>query len=172
MSKNIVLIGFMGSGKSTVGRRLARATGYGFVDTDQAVEAKTGKKVAEIFEEEGEPVFRALERGAIEKASASENRVIACGGGAVMDSENVDFLKRTGVLVYLKASEQSLLKRLERGLEKRPLLKAESADERVKELLSQRVHTYESVADEVIETDGLTPMKVVEKIIERLEIQA
>lgn len=167
MAKNIVLIGFMGSGKSTVGRRLARRIGYGYVDTDQMIEAKVGKKVAEIFDGEGEAVFRALERQAVEKASSGKVRVIACGGGAVLDPQNVKMLKQNGVLIYLKASQKSLMERLERGLARRPLLRAENAEERVKELLEERVKTYESVADDIIDTDGLSPARVVDEIVAR-----
>ncbi len=165
MGKNIVLIGFMGSGKSTVGRRLARRLGYGYIDTDQMVESKTGKKVAEIFKEEGEAVFRALERQIVEKASSCGGRVIACGGGAVIDPENVLALKRNGALIYLKASQASLMKRLERGIEKRPLLKGEDVEARIRELLKQRIKIYEDVADEVVNTDGLSPAGVVEEIM-------
>lgn len=165
MGKNIVLVGFMGSGKSTVGRRLARRLGYGYVDTDQMVESKAGKRVAEIFKEEGEAVFRALERLAVEKASMGDSRVIACGGGAVIDRENVVALKRNGALIYLKASKASLIERLERGIEKRPLLKTEDVEARVRELLEQRVKIYERVSDAVVDTDGLSPAGVVEEII-------
>ncbi|MHB0975684.1 MAG: shikimate kinase [Candidatus Aquicultorales bacterium] len=170
MKQNIVLIGFMGSGKSTVGRRLARRLGYGFVDTDQAVEAKAGKRIVDIFEEDGEAVFRAFERQAIEKAASGEGRVIACGGGAVMDPSNVEVLRRNGVLVYLKASEEALLERLRRGFERRPLLRMEDAEGRVKELLDQRAETYESVAGVIVDTEKMSPSKVVEVIANRLGV--
>lgn len=160
-AKNIVLIGFMGSGKSTIGRHLAMRLERSFVDTDDLVETVSGKKVVQIFEEDGEAVFRALEKQVVREISKQGGRVVACGGGVVLDPENVAGLKENGVLVYLKASKETLVKRLKRGIDRRPLLRGVDAEKKVDELLDKRVATYESVADVVVETDALSPMDAV-----------
>src|SRR5215470_5572891 len=102
-SRAIVLMGFMGTGKSEVGRRLAQRLGRAFVDTDQLVEERAGKRVAAIFADDGEPAFRGLERTAVADAAARAGAVIAVGGGAVLDPENVRVLRAAGVLVHLTA---------------------------------------------------------------------
>src|SRR5437867_10183399 len=103
----IVLTGFMGTGKSEVGRRLARRLGRAFVDTDAMVEARAGKPVAAVFTDEGEPAFRRLERDAVADAAASGEAVVAVGGGAVLDPVNVATLRAAGVVICLTARPET-----------------------------------------------------------------
>src|SRR5437762_10029536 len=108
----IVLTGFMGTGKSGVGRRLATRLGRAFVDTDQLVERRAGKSVAAIFADDGEPAFRALERDAVATAAARGDAVIAVGGGAVLDATNLTRLRAAGVVVCLTAAAETILRRV------------------------------------------------------------
>lgn len=171
---NIVLVGFMGSGKSEVGRRLADRTARTFIDTDDEVEAD-GVSIPEIFASEGERGFRERERQVVGRAARSRGAVIATGGGAVLDPANVKALKRNGVLVYLKAGAEELARRLG-GAAGRPLLAAEGGGlprgaqlrDRIDRLLADRAPIYESVADHVIACDGLGTDETADVIVEQL----
>jgi len=166
--KNIVLIGFMGSGKSTVGKLLANKLGLRFVDTDRLVEKKVGKRIKEIFKNEGEEKFRAFESEVIEEVSKYENQVISCGGGAVLNPDNVSILKENGVLIYLKASAFILFERLH-GTDTRPLLNVASPRDKVNELLAARQSLYEKVTDILIDTSYIDVDAVVKKIQEKID---
>src|ERR1700752_1096640 len=117
----IVLTGFMGSGKSEVGRRLARRLGRAFIDTDELIEAHAGKSVASIFADDGEAAFRRLERDAVADAARRGEAVVALGGGAVLDPANVTVLRAAGVVICLTARPDAILARVGRGAD-RPLL--------------------------------------------------
>ncbi len=173
---NIVLVGFMGSGKTEVGRRLAERTGRRFLDTDELIES-TGASIRDIFASEGETGFRRREREAIAKAARTRRTIIATGGGAVLDPVNVKALKRSGVLVYLRLGADELVGRLE-GSQDRPLLDDElgakntdAADARrrlgtrVRKLLKARESVYEEVADLVVGCNGLGPEPIVGEIL-------
>lgn len=171
MEENIVLVGFMGSGKSTVGRELARRLGRAFLDTDELVERRAGMPVPEVFARLGEDGFRRLEAEAVAEAAAEGGRVIATGGGALLREENVQRLKATGRLYLLHASPADLLDRLEAdGTRRRPLLAGVATRagrlERIEALLAARAPAY-ARADEVVETTGRTVAAVAEEIIER-----
>ena len=170
---NIVLVGFMGSGKTEVGRELANRTGRELIDVDAVIEGD-GPAITDIFAAEGETGFRRRERKAVEKVVRSKNAVIATGGGSVLDPANVKLFKRSGVLVYLKTSEEELVRRLE-GDNDRPMLKPvergigdKPLSTRVSTLLSKRVPVYESVADHVVSCDGRGPGDVADEIVRRL----
>ena len=171
---NIVLVGFMGSGKTEIGRQLADRTGRAFIDTDDIVESE-GSTIADIFAAEGERGFRARERRAVEQAARARRAVIATGGGAVLDPANIKALRRSGVVVYLKIGPDELLRRLE-GASGRPLLRAsegtavdgEQLRRRVEDLLTKRTPVYESVADHVVGCDGLGPVEAADAIERRL----
>jgi len=121
-AKNIVLIGLMGSGKSAVGRTIAKKLGRRFIDTDRYLERKTGKTIAEIFEQDGEATFRSLEKEIIKKISQYIGMVIATGGGAIKDLENFNYLKNSGWIITLYASPSVLYERIagKRKLETTP----------------------------------------------------
>jgi len=162
----------MGAGKSTIGPRLARRLGRRFIDTDQEVERTVGSRVAEIFEREGEPAFRSLEREAIE-ACCGESAVVALGGGAIEPPGVRDRIAGAGTVIYLRARPETLLARVG-DAQSRPLLKGLSPAaqaRRLAELLARRQAAYES-ASIVIDTDELPPDSVVETLAERIEREA
>ncbi len=161
---SIVLVGFMGAGKSVVGEALAALTGLRLVDTDRLVEASAGASIPEIFDHEGERAFRAREAAAVAQAVAEPDRVIACGGGAVLQPHNYEALRSAGPIVYLRAPAGTLRARLE-GTSSRPLLAEPGALER---LLAERAPAYEAAADVVVDTAGRNPEDVASEIVERL----
>ncbi len=162
---NLVLIGFMGSGKSEVGRKLAEALSRELVDTDAMVEARAGASISAVFERQGESVFRALEREAVSEAAAGEGRVISCGGGAVLDSRNVDALRASGVLFYLEMGEEDAERRTAGG-DSRPLLNVGDRAGEIRRLLDERRPLYEAAAHHTINVGGKTLEEVVQEILE------
>jgi shikimate kinase len=166
--ENLYLSGFMGVGKSTIARVLAEKIGWAFVDTDHWIEQKTGKKVAQIFQESGEKAFRDLEKTAIEELSKSSRMVIALGGGVLNQKENLEKIKNSGTLIYLEASVDCLLDRLKTSYERRPLLR-NSSDLRktIVELLDMRIPIYEQ-ATWKIATDGKAAEDIAAAISDRM----
>jgi shikimate kinase len=165
--KHLALVGLMGAGKTTVGQGCAARLDRPFVDTDQMVEASTGRTVAQIFEHDGEATFRALERGAVADACASPTPlVIACGGGAVLDAGSRRALRGTSVVVWLRAAPAELGARVGMG-DDRPLLRRDAGTVAALErLMALRVHAYEAAADIPVDTDGLTVDDVVARVTE------
>ncbi len=162
--KNIILIGFMGSGKTEVGKRLAERLGYQFVDTDNIIEKKTGKSIGDIFREHGEGYFRGLEAEVVRDLSGLSRHVIATGGGIVINRENILNLKKTGLMVWLNASPETIYNRV-RYESHRPLLYADNPLEEIKRLIGVREQFYKE-ADISVETDGLEVEKIVDIIID------
>lgn len=163
--KNLVLTGFMGTGKTETGIILARSTGRLFIDTDKLVEEEAGKSVADIFKESGEEYFRELERSALKSLNCykSGSLVVSTGGGAVIRKENREILKKSGIIVNLTASVDDIIARTsETG--SRPLLDVQKPGERIRKLLQERREAY-SDCHISIDTTGLTPLKVAEKIL-------
>ncbi|MCC6849716.1 MAG: shikimate kinase [Deltaproteobacteria bacterium] len=163
----VVLMGFMGTGKSEVGRRLAQRLGRSFVDTDHAIEERAGKRVAAIFADDGEAAFRRLEREAVADAASRGGVVIAVGGGAVLDPENVRRLRDSGVLVHLTARPEIIVRRVGDG-GGRPLLR-DDPRAAVTRLLAERGPAYAAVADVTIDTSERNAGQVVEEIQQALE---
>ncbi len=162
--RNIVLTGFMGSGKSTVGRLLAERLGMRLVDTDEEVERMAGMSIPEIFERYGEKRFRELEHLAVRHISELEGAVIVTGGGVVLNPENLRLLRRRGVIFYLHAEPEVICRRLA-GDTSRPLLRGGSLEERVRKLMSQRAERYAD-HDFMIDTSHLSPSRVAERVAE------
>ncbi len=162
-SKNIYLVGPMGSGKTTIGRRVARVTGRAFQDSDREIEKRTGVSVAVIFEVEGETGFRVRERQIIDELTRLPDTVLATGGGAVIDPENRRRLKERGFVVYLRSSVDRLYAHTARD-RRRPLLQTVDPRARLAELLAEREPWYREVADLVVETDGHTVRQLVQAI--------
>lgn len=156
----------MAVGKSAVGRNLAKRLQLHFVDLDRLIEKVEGKKVREIFAEKGEPFFRQLEKRTLAEALQNAGQVLATGGGAIMDDENLALLREKTILVGLTASIETLLVRAGGGA-KRPLLKGTDRRERVEELLKQRESQY-AQAHFTVDTSDLTLEQVVDQIVERL----
>jgi shikimate kinase len=160
--KNIALTGFMAVGKTHVGRKLARRLGWRFVDVDRAIEKSEGMKVQEIFNRDGEGRFRALEKQKLREILGGERQVIATGGGAVLDPENLALLKEKTLLVCLTATPETILDRAGGGT--RPLLEAADRGARVKELLDRRASLY-AQAHATVDTENLTIDQVVEEVL-------
>ncbi|MEW6447059.1 MAG: shikimate kinase [Bacillota bacterium] len=153
--KKVVLIGFMGTGKTAVGRRLARLLGWDFVDTDTEIEELTGKTVARIFKEDGEVRFRSEENLLCRRLENSTRTVIATGGGMVLNPENVALLRKNGVLIKLYADPEVIMQRVKNKKKGRPLLKG-NLQERVKQLLAERHSAYD-IADFAVDTGKQDP---------------
>jgi shikimate kinase len=161
--RNIFLIGPMGSGKSAVGRQLARLFRFTFHDSDADVEAKTGVDISFIFEKEGEAGFRLRERESIERLTSLDGVVLATGGGAVIDADNRRVLAERGAVVYLQTSIDQQLERTRHGRH-RPLLNDTDPEEKLKELMRRRAFLYAEIADLTVSTDGRRVQLVAEEI--------
>ena len=161
--KNVILVGFMGTGKSVVGALLAERLGRPFVDLDKRIEREAGRPVARIFEAEGEAGFRKREREAVKQAAALQGHVIATGGGVMVDEENVGILKESGWLICLWASPEVILHRTAATLQTRPLLSGADPKERIEGMLKLRAPFY-AKADVAVETSDRPVKEVVEEI--------
>lgn len=166
MKRNIVLIGFMGTGKSEVGKELAEKMGYAFIDTDDLIEKREGFSISDIFEKYGEPYFRKVESEIIEDISKKDRVVISTGGGAVINPKNRENLKTKGVIVCLTASPEVIHERTG-SFDNRPLLKTDDPYERIKGLLKER-EPYYSQADITIDTSDMETSEIADIILERV----
>ncbi|HEY3176682.1 MAG TPA: shikimate kinase [Candidatus Polarisedimenticolia bacterium] len=159
----VYLVGFMGSGKSSVGGHLARDLGYRFVDLDQEIERRRGLTVAEIFEQDGEEEFRRLEAIALRETGPMHEVVVATGGGTLTRWENREFIQRSGVSVWLDAPLETMLERCRDGV-RRPLL---ASRERMSALLRERIGGYRS-ADLHVDASGPLPEEIARRVAARL----
>ena len=166
LPRNIILVGFMASGKTSVGRALAERTGWTLVDADDVIVARAGKPIHRIFSEDGEPAFRELERQVVADLCAGQGQVIASGGGSFVASQNRDVMLRGGRVFFLSASPAVILRRVreeDAGGPIRPLLAVGDPEARIAELLAQRTPAY-AQAHHTVETDELTTEGVAERI--------
>ncbi|MFJ8783328.1 shikimate kinase [Streptomyces sp. NPDC102476] len=164
----VVLVGPMGVGKSTVGQQLAERLGVGYRDTDDDIVAEQGRTIAEIFVDEGESAFRAIEKAAVRRALAEHDGVLALGGGSILDADTRALLAGQQV-VYLSMDVEEAVKRT--GLNAaRPLL-AVNPRKQWRELMEARRHLYESIATTVVATDGRTPEEVTRIALDALELK-
>ena len=168
MKSNIALVGFMGTGKTDVGRLLAEKLGKDFVEVDELIERRAGKTIPEIFQQDGEIAFRELEIEATREAAEKKNAVIACGGGVVLNQINIGRLREHSVIVYLTASPEAILQRTSSDTDERPLLVAEDRASRVEKLLNFRRPFYERAADITVSTSELDVAGVAGQIISEL----
>jgi shikimate kinase len=171
---NIVLIGFRGTGKSTVGRLLAKRLKRDFIDSDKHVEGSTGKTIKSIFEDDGEERFRQIEADTIAELSTGNNKVISAGGGAVLREVNVNNLKVNGYLVLLEATPEIIHSRItqdEKTTQQRPSLTDKTPLDEIKHLLEQRENAYKSAADFTINTTYASCEDIVNEIITVIEKQ-
>ena len=166
-ANNIILIGPMGSGKSTIGQILASRLDRDFYDSDHYIEQKTGVDIPRIFDIEGEEGFRMRETKALKELTAKKNMVLATGGGAVISEENRQLLKASGFVIFLDTSVNQQLQRLKHD-KKRPLLQTDNPRQRLEDLLQQRKPLYIKLADLRIPTDGKLTRKVAAEIIPKL----
>lgn len=162
---NLVLVGFMACGKTTIGKALAQALNFGFIDTDALIEEAAGCSIPDIFAAEGEAGFRRRERGALERCRPVRRQVIATGGGVVTQDGNRALLPQLGFVVWLQADPTATLERARRNPH-RPLLQVANPAARIAELLAQREPWYREVADLVLPTEGLLPREAVCGIVD------
>jgi len=168
-SGNLILVGMMGSGKTTVGKSLARYLGKTFVDSDAEITKRTGVTISHIFDVEGEDGFRLRETAAITDLAGSSNMVLATGGGAVLAAQNREMLQQNGIIVYLKANARELWQRT-RHSSHRPLLQNTEPYAKLKELLLQRDPLYQQIADIVIQTGKQSAHVLMLKLVDEIEL--
>ena len=171
----IYLTGFMGSGKSTVGPKLAEALGRRFFDLDEVIEQRSEKTIAQIFQEEGEDFFRQVESETLKELSTRHLAVIALGGGAILELENLNLVKETGILICLMAEPAEIYRRVGNS-SKRPLLQGPHGNASSEEAIYQHIEfllrirqPYYEEADLSIETTGKSVEEIVEEILEKLK---
>jgi shikimate kinase len=165
--KNIFLTGFMGCGKTSVGRLLANRLGYGFVDLDEAIVTQEGASIRDIFATRGEPAFRLMESRVLATIAAGSGLVVSTGGGAVLDPENRQVMRRSGVIVNLTAGVEAIASRLT-GDSERPLLQGDASAERIRNMLESREEFYAD-ADLRLDTTGKPVDAVAAEIIAALK---
>jgi len=165
-NNNIILIGFMGSGKSLIAKHLSARLHREVVETDKLIVELEKRPISEIFQKDGEAYFRKVEKQVVARASKMQNVIIDCGGGVVLDKENVANLKSGGILFFLSASPEEIFQRVkEEG--HRPLLEVKDPKGRIKELLLARMPFYEQ-AHFTIDTDGKTAEQICGQIMEKM----
>ena len=163
---NIYLVGFMGTGKTTVGGVLAKEQGWNFVDLDELIELKQQRRIVDIFAQEGEPYFRKVEKKFLKQVSTQKKFVVACGGGVVLDKANIKIMKKSGILICLSATAEIILKRVSSG-RLRPILNVDKPRERIELLLKMRAPYYLE-ADLTVDTSHASIEQVVAKILKTL----
>jgi shikimate kinase len=169
MKTSVALIGFMGAGKTAVGKVLAEKLDKKLVELDRLIEQRARKPIARIFDEDGEIAFRELEIEVIKEVAREKNQVIACGGGVVLNKINIDRLKEEAVVVYLEASPEVILGRVATDGGVRPLLAKSEKALAIGRLLEFRQPFYERAADIVVDTSRLDIEAVAQEIITRLK---
>jgi len=160
---NVYLVGFMGTGKTAVGKELAKKKKWQFVDLDELIELREKRRIADIFVQEGEPYFRRIEKRVLKEVALEEKFVVACGGGIVIDKENIKIMKDTGIIICLTSTAEAILKRTS-GYAHRPLLNVSDPQRQIELLLKLRSSFY-AQADKTIDTSKLSVKKVVDKVI-------
>jgi len=163
---NIYLIGFMGTGKTSVGRALAQLKKWNFVDLDELIELREQRRIVDIFAKEGEPYFRKIEKKVLKEVATQKKFVVACGGGIVLDPDNIKLMKKTGKLICLSAACDTILKRV-CSSSLRPILNVAKPKERIELLLKMRAPYYLQ-ADKTIDTSGFSVKQVASKIARML----
>ena len=162
--KNIILMGFMGAGKTTIGKKLSKALNWEFIDTDAYIEEEQGRKISDIFAEDGEMAFRDMETDLLKRLQNGENQfVLSVGGGMPVREENRALLRNLGTVIYLKTSKEEIIRRVS-GDKNRPLLQGGDLEEKVTNLMNARECIYIETAHVEIVTDGKTPEQVVKEI--------
>ena len=165
--RNVVLVGFMGTGKTTIATKLSHRLGLRYVSTDTMIEAREKRTINEIFTTDGEDRFRDIESAVVKEVAAMDGAVIDTGGGIVLREENMAILKSSGVVICLTADEESIIKRTNKYTH-RPLLNVEDPKRKVRDLLAKRAPYY-AKADHTIDTGKLTVKQAIDKIVEIVE---
>ncbi len=163
---NIYLVGFMGTGKTSVGRVLAEQKKWNFVDLDELIELQQQRRIVDIFAKYGEAYFRKIEKKALKQVATQDKFVVACGGGIVLDPQNIKLMKKTGTVVCLSANCETILKRVSSSTQ-RPILNVAKPRERIEHLLKMRAPYY-AQAHAIIDTTGVSVKQVAAKISRKL----
>lgn len=164
---NIFLIGFMGAGKSTIAKVLQKELNMALVEMDERIVEEQGMSINEIFEKKGEDGFRDIESQLVIDIGNSENSIVSCGGGVVVRQQNVDNMKKSGKIIFLTATPETILERVKNGKD-RPLLNGHMNVEYIAQLMEKRREMYENAADVKISTDGKTVGEICTEIIKVL----
>ncbi|MDY5576461.1 MAG: shikimate kinase [Lachnospiraceae bacterium] len=167
MKTNIFLIGFMGTGKSTVSKKLSGMTSMREVDLDVFVEEKAGMCISRIFEEKGEKAFRDMETECLKVVLKQNDCIISCGGGTVIREENVDYMRENGTIVLLTATPETIYQRVKDN-QNRPILNGNMNVEYISTLMERRKEFYQKAADVIVETDKKTVEEICNEILEKI----
>ena len=167
MSKNIMLIGFMGAGKTTVSRELSKMTGKKELDMDAYIVKKEGMSIADMFEKYGEEYFRKKETESLIEIMEMEGLIVSCGGGVVVKDENVEHMKKDGVIVLLTATPETTLSRVKDSTD-RPILNGNMNIEFITNLMNKRKDRYLSVADVIVATDNKMVSDICKEIMDKI----
>jgi len=160
---NIYLVGFMGTGKTQVGKKLAKQLERKFLDLDELIKMSENRSISEIFQKLGEPYFRSLEKKMLSEVSKQKECVVSCGGGIVIDPQNIKLMKQTGMMICLSATPEVILKRT-KGFSHRPLLNGEDPKEKIRSLLAEREKFYDQ-ADKIIDTSEISVEETSDQIL-------
>jgi len=162
----LVLIGFMGVGKTSVGKKLAKKLNFKFIDTDYEIEKLENKTISQIFEDYGEEYFRSLETKVLKNSLKEKNIIISTGGGIITNKENYEILKNEKNVIFLDASVETIISHLYNEINKRPLLKnSKNLSDKIEELLSIRYEKYKEVSDILIKVDNKNIDEVISQIL-------
>ncbi|MFH1768668.1 MAG: shikimate kinase [Candidatus Omnitrophota bacterium] len=167
MNKNIYLVGFMGAGKSAVGKELSARTNKNFIEMDEIIEQKEGMAISDIFAKKGENYFRLREKALLADIAKDENLIVSCGGGVVIDQDNIILLKKTGFMIWLEADIETLYRRT-KSCVNRPLLDVANPEEKIRQLLKQRQAFYRE-AHFWLDTSHLSVDQVADEIARKLK---
>jgi shikimate kinase len=167
---NLALIGFMGTGKTSVGRLVAEQLHFHYLDTDETIQARTGRSIADIFSKDGEPAFRELEKNLVEELASHKKTVISTGGGLPAHSANLDSLKTHALVVCLWASPEKIWERV-KNQSHRPLLHDSDPQKKIRELLAAREPFYRQ-ADVLVNTDIRTVREVVQQVVHQFRLES
>jgi shikimate kinase len=173
MDKNIVLIGFMGSGKTTIGRNLSQALDMEFIDMDHQIEKQEDKTIRELFQLDGESGFRRLETEFLKTRMGDKNIILSTGGGVILKEENRDLLSRLGIVVLLHADIEHIIKNIrdDEARKNRPLLQEKDYIGKIKSLYQEREELYLNAADLIVRTSGRKVVELAEEIISKVDFK-
>lgn len=166
---NISIIGFMATGKTSVGKKLSEKLNLEFIDIDKLIEEKTNMTIAKIFKENGEAYFRQIEKETIEEVMNLKNLVISCGGGVCLDPENIKNIRGKSKVILLEADPETIIKRTEND-ETRPLLKDRKEKSEIKKIMEMRKDSYYKAADIIIDTNNKSVSDIVGEIIKKIGV--
>ncbi len=170
MSRKYFFIGFMGSGKTTISKKLAAVTKLKWIDTDQEIEKEEKKQIKDIFAEEGEEAFRDMETAYLRKLQdREEDMIVSCGGGIILREENIELMQKAGEVIYLKASPYTIYKRVKNS-DKRPILNGHMNVEYISELMEKRLPFYEKAKTFAVEVNHKRVQDITEEICQRYDI--